>query len=404
MKGERLYVGRGIPCAILMKGMSTRSVHDGDRSMIYEGAINTPIFQSSTFAFPTDDPRTWEGEVPEGAYIYSRYSNPTVRAVEEKLASLEGGEEALAFSSGMGAISTALLAFLQKGDRVVAMKDLYGGTYGLLCNEMPRLGVEVDFVRTTSPEELCSAIDHRTKVLYLESPTNPLLKLIDIRETCRMAHEKGCMVLMDNTFATPILQRPLSMGVDVVLHSATKYLNGHSDVIAGFVAGGREDMAKVHQRRKLYGAVLDPLPAYLLGRGMRTLDLRVRRHDSNALHVARYLESHPSVSMCIHPGLPSHPDHELARKQMDGFGGMVTFEVKGGREAAERAMGRFEIIAKAASLGGVESLASMPANTSHVSYGKEERAILGIGEGMIRLSVGIEDPEDLCQDLERALG
>lgn len=386
-----------------MKGMSTRSVHDGDRSLYYEGAINTPIFQSSTFAFPTEDARTWEGEVPEGSYIYTRFSNPTVRAVEEKLASLEGGEDALAFSSGMGAISTALLAFLQKGDRLVAMQDLYGGTYGLLRNELPRLGVDVHFVPTTDPGKLCAAIDGRTRVLYLESPTNPLLKLIDIREVCRQAHERGCLVMIDNTFATPVLQRPLEMGVDVVLHSATKYLNGHSDVLAGFAVGRKQHMAMVHQKRKLFGAILDPLPAYLLGRGMRTLDLRVRRHESNAMAVARYLESHPCVSKCIYPGLPSHPDHELARRQMDGFGGMVTFEVKGGREAAERAMRRFQIIAKAASLGGVESLASMPLNTSHTSYGREERQKLGIGDGMIRLSVGIEDPEDLCQDLDQAL-
>jgi methionine-gamma-lyase len=357
--------------------------------MHYEGAINTPIFQSSTFAFPTEDPRTWEGEVPEGTYIYSRYSNPTVKAVEDKLASLEGGETAL--------------AFLQKGDKVVAMQDLYGGTYALLKNEMPRLGVDVKFVPTTSPETLCEAIDQRTKVVYLESPTNPLLKLIDVQGTCRMAKEKGCKVMIDNTFATPILQRPMSMGVDLVLHSATKYLNGHSDVIAGLVVGGKEDMAKVHLKRKLYGAVLDPLPAYLLGRGMRTLDLRVRRHCSNAMEVAEFLESHPQVSKCIYPGLSSHPDHELAKRQMEGFGGMVTFEVKGGRKAAERAIRRFEIIAMAASLGGVESLASMPVNTSHMAFNKEEREKLGIGDGMIRLSVGIEDPEDLCQDLDRAL-
>ncbi len=387
-----------------MKGLSTRSVHAGDRSMRYEGAINTPIFQSSTFAFPTDDPRTWEGEVPEGTYIYSRYSNPTLRAVEDKLASLEGGEAALAFSSGMGAISATLLSFLQNGDRMVAMQDIYGGTYALLKNEMPRLGVEVEFVPGTSVQELCAALNGRTKVLYLESPTNPLLKLIDVRETCRMAREKGCKVIIDNTFATPILQRPLSMGVDLVLHSATKYLNGHSDVIAGFAVGTKEDMDRVHVRRKLYGAVLDPLPAYLLGRGMRTLELRVRRHESNARRVADFLESHPQVSRCIYPGLCSHPDHALAIRQMDGFGGMVTFEVKGGRKAAEKVIKHFEIIAMAASLGGVESLASMPVNTSHVSFNREERKKLGIGEGMIRLSVGIEDAEDIIGDLERSLG
>ncbi|MCX6650425.1 MAG: aminotransferase class I/II-fold pyridoxal phosphate-dependent enzyme [Methanomassiliicoccales archaeon] len=386
-----------------MKGMSTRSVHDGDLSMRYEGAINTPIFQSSTFAFPTENPRTWEGEVPKGTYIYSRYSNPTVKAVEDKLASLEGGEAALCFSSGMGAISTALLSFLQKGDRMVAMQDLYGGTYSLLKNEMPKMDIEVGFVPTTSAEELCAAIDNRTKLVYLESPTNPLLKLIDIREVCRLAKEKGCIVMIDNTFATPILQRPLSMGVDVVLHSATKYLNGHSDVIAGFAVGSNENMEKVHAKRKVLGPILDPLPAYLLGRGMRTLELRMSRHVSNATTVAGFLESHPQVSKCIYPGLRSHQDHELAKKQMDGFGGMVTFEVKGGRKAAERALKRFQIIASASSLGGVESLASMPINTSHTAFSKEERSKLGIGDGMIRLSVGIEDAEDLCQDLDQAL-
>ena len=386
-----------------MKGMSTRSVHDGDLSLRYEGAINTPIFQSTTFAFPTDDPRTWEGEVPKGTYIYSRNSNPTLKAVEDKLASLEGGEVALGFSSGMGAISTTLLSFLQKGDKMVAMQDLYGGTYALLKNEMPRMGIEVKFVRTTSAEELCAAIDDRTKLVYLESPTNPLLKLIDIREVSRLAKEKGCRVIIDNTFATPILQRPLSMGADVVLHSATKYLNGHSDVIAGFAVGREADMKMVQEKRKVMGPVLDPLPAYLLGRGMRTLELRMGRHVSNAMTVAGFLESHPQVIKCIYPGLRSHPDHELAKKQMDGFGGMVTFEVKGGREAAERVMKRFEIIASAASLGGVESLASMPINTSHISFSREERQKLGIGDGMIRLSVGIEDAEDLCQDLDQAL-
>lgn len=389
--------------AIDMKGMSTRCVHDGDLSLRYEGAINTPIFQSSTFGFPTEDKRTWEGVVPDGTYIYSRNSNPTLRAVEDKLASLEGGEVALGFSSGMGAISTALLSFLKKGDRMVAMQDLYGGTYALLKNEMPRLGIEVIFVPTTSAQELCAEIDERTKVIYLESPTNPLLKLIDIKETCRLAKERGCMVMIDNTFATPVLQRPLSMGVDVVLHSATKYLNGHSDVIAGFAVGSKEDMTKVHGKRRVFGATLDPLPAYLVGRGMKTLELRVGRHESNAREVAGFLASHPQVIRCIYPGLSSHPDHELARRQMDGFGGMVTFEVKGGREAAESFMKRLKIFAKAASLGGVESLASMPRNTSHTSFSDEEREMLGIGEGMVRLSVGIEDPEDLIEDLDRAL-
>lgn len=385
------------------KGPSTRSVHDGDLSLRYEGAINTPIFQSSTFAFPTNDPRTWEGEVPQDSYIYSRYGNPTVRAVEDKLASLEGAEMALAFSSGMSAISTALLTFLESGDRMVAMKDLYGGTYGLLRNEMPRVGIDVRFVPSADADALAAAIDERTKVLYLESPTNPLLKLVDIKRACELAHEKGCMVMIDNTFATPIAQRPLELGADIVLHSATKYLNGHSDVIAGFAAGSRERMGLVHQRRKLYGGVLDPLPAYLLGRGMRTLELRMRRHESNAREVAKFLDSHSKVSKCIYPGLASHPDHELAKRQMDGFGGMVTFEVEGGRQAAERTMNRFQVFAKAASLGGVESLASMPVNTSHTSYSKAEREGLGIGEGMIRLSVGIEDIDDLLEDLGRAL-
>lgn len=386
-----------------MKGFSTRAVHDGELSDRFEGSINTPIFQSSTFKFPTDDPRTWEGEVPEGTYIYSRYSNPTVRTVEDKLASLEGGEEALAFSSGMGAISTALLAFLHKGDNIVTMNDIYGGTNNLMKNWLSNLGIEVRFVPTTDPQVLCRAVDDRTKVVYLESPTNPTLKLIDIREVSEIVKGKGCKVMIDNTFATPVFQRPLAMGADVVLHSATKYLNGHSDVIAGFVVGSKADMAKVHMARKVFGASLDPLPAYLLGRGMKTLDLRVRRHEANALQVARFLESHPHVSRCIYPGLPSHPDHELAKRQMDGFGGMVSFEMKGGRKEAERALDRFKIFFKAASLGGVESLASMPRATSHTSFSQQEREALGIGEGMIRLSIGLEDVEDLIADLDQAI-
>ncbi len=384
-------------------GRSTRSVHGGELVKDCHGAVTTPIFQTSTFFFPTDDPVTWEGKVPEGSYIYSRWGNPTVAAVEVKLASLENAQGAVVFSSGMAAIASTLLALLKQGDRLVSVEDLYGGTFSLMRDELPRLGVDVHMVSTTDKRAMERELGKGAAAVYLESPTNPLLKLIDIKAVVEMAHSVGAKVIIDSTFATPINQTPLDLGVDVVLHSATKYLNGHSDLIAGAAAGSREDMEKVSKKRILFGGSLDPMGAFLLMRGMKTLEVRMERHNRNALLVAKFLEKHEMVERVHYPGLPSHPQHELAEKQMRGFGGMVSFEVAGGREGAEKLLRSVRLIKRATSLGGADSLVSMPLNSSHSSLSPAERQRLGIPDSLVRLSVGIEDAQDIIDDLNRGL-
>ena len=385
------------------KGPSTKAVHSGERLDPHYGSVSTAIYQTTTYFYPTEDQRTWEGLVPEGTYIYTRYDNPTTRAVEDKIADLEGGERALVFSSGMAAISTALHTFLDTGDRMVSVEDLYGGTYNLMVNHMRRLGITIDLAPTTNTDRLIASISEGAKVVYLESPTNPLLKLIDIPAVVQAAHDVGALVMIDNTFATPINQRPLELGVDLVLHSCSKYLNGHTDLLSG-AAVGREGMIEaMAANRVVHGGVLDPIGSYLLGRGMRTLALRMERHNTNGLIMARHLESHPHVERVHYPGLESHPQHGLARQLLTGFGGMVSFEVKGGRRAAERVMRNLDLIKMATSLGGVDSLISMPRNTSHAALPPEVRARLGIKDNLLRLSVGIEDVEDLIEDLDHAL-
>ena len=384
-------------------GRSTRSVHGGELSKDCHGAVTTPIFQTSTFFFPTDDPVTWEGKVPEGSYIYSRWGNPTIAAVEAKLASLENAQGAVVFSSGMAAISSTLLAMLRKGDRLISIEDLYGGTFSLMRDELPRLGVEVRMVKTTDVEAMERELKKGAGAVYLESPTNPLLKLVDLKTVTEMAHSVGAKVIIDSTFATPINQTPIDLGVDIVVHSATKYLNGHSDLIAGAVTGSKEDMERVAKKRILFGGSLDPMGAFLLMRGMKTLDVRMERHNHNALEVARFLENHNKVERVHYPGLPSHPQHELAERQMRGFGGMVSFEVAGGRAGAERLLRSVRLIKRATSLGGADSLVSMPLNSSHSSLTPAERERLGIRDSLVRLSVGIEDVQDIIDDLNRGL-
>lgn len=384
------------------KGRSTTAVHAGELPPS-QGEVTTPIYQTSTFYFPTDDPLTWEGKVPDGSYIYTRWGNPTIRVAEDKLAALEGAERGLAFSSGMAAITSAVLSFVGKGDHLVSIEDIYGGTYSFFRSELPRLGVDVTFVDTTDIAAMEGAMRPNTKLVYLESPTNPLLKLVDIRAVAKVASEHGAKSMIDSTFATPINQCPIEMGMDVVAHSCTKYLNGHSDLIAGAVLGTAVDMELIYKKRILYGGSLDPLGAYLLIRGLKTLDVRMERHNRNGMEVARFLASHPMVEVVHYPGLATHPQHALARKQMAGFGGMVSFEVRGGRRAAEKVLRSFQIIKKATSLGGVDSLASMPLNSSHSSLSPQERHRLGIKDELIRLSLGIEDAQDLIQDLDQAL-
>ena len=316
---------------------------------------------------------------------------------------MEGAEQGLLFSSGMAAITSTILSSVGKGDHLVSVEDIYGGTYSFIRSELPRLGVDITFVDTTDPGAIDKAIRPNTKLVYLESPTNPLLKLVDIKAVVKVAKAHGIKSMIDSTFATPINQRPLDLGVDLVAHSCTKYLNGHSDLIAGAVLGKEADIQSISRRRILYGGSMDPMGAFLLLRGIKTLALRMERHNGNGMEVARFLESHPRVDRVHYPGLVSHPQHLLAKEQMTGFGGMVSFEVKGGRKAAEKVLRSFKVIKMATSLGGVDSLASMPLNSSHSSLTPEERDRLGIRDELVRLSLGIEDVEDLIQDLNDAL-
>lgn len=386
------------------KGIETVAARYGEYIDSRMGNVITPIFQTSTYFFPTKDPVTWEGEVPDGTYIYLRYGNPTERAVTDKLARMEGAEKGMLFSSGMAAISTTLLTYLGKGDHIVSVEDVYGGSFNLMQNAFPKMGIDVTLVDSTDTQQIIDSLTDRTKVLYLESPTNPLLKLTDIPTVTRAAHEAGVMVIIDNTFATPVNQNPIQMGVDLVIHSCTKYLNGHSDVLAGAVVGPARDMEAIWNKRIVFGGAPDPLASFLLLRGMRTLVIRMKKHSENGRAVAEFLEDHPKVDRVYYPGLESHPQHSLARKLLRDFGGMVSFDVNGSRSDAEKVLRSFELFAMATSLGGVESLASMPLNSSHYALSPEERARMGIKDQLIRLSVGIEDIEDLKGDLDNALG
>lgn len=384
-------------------GFSTIAVHAGERINEVHGAVTTPIFQTSTFFFPTEDERTWEGQVPDGSYIYTRYGNPTTRAAEDKIAALEGAEKGLAFSSGMAAITTTLLTFLKKGDHVVSVRDIYGGTFSFMKNELPRMGISVRFVDSSNTTGILDAINESPKIVYIESPTNPMLKIVDIPKIVEPAHKTGAIVIADNTFATPVNQNPIGMGVDIVIHSCTKYLNGHSDLIAGAVVGRESFINEIAKKRIVMGGVLDPFGAFLLLRGLKTLAVRMKKHNENGSAIAQYLEAHTKVERVYYPGLESHPQHALAKSLMRGFSGMVSFEVAGGRKEAETVLKSLRLIKRATSLGGVESLASMPVNTSHAALSKLEREQLGIKDSLIRLSIGIEDPEDLMVDLDQAL-
>jgi len=375
------------------QGFSTRAVHAGAPSRRAGEPLVAPIVQSSTFFSDTGS----DGEV-----LYTRYgNNPSQTAVAERLASLEGAEAAVVTSSGMGAIALALLAFLDAGDHVVASRDLYGGTHRLLTRDLSRLGITTTFVGPGG--RFSPALRKRTRVVLIEMPSNPALRVPDLDAVTRLAREKGVAVVVDATFATPVNFRPLEHCADVVVHSATKYLSGHSDLTVGVVAGGRSVVEEVREKMKSFGQAVDPHAAWLLERGVKTLGLRVERQNRTALALARWLESHPAVETVLHPGLPSHPDHEIASRVLNGYGGMLSLVVRGGDAAAQRVLERMRLFAVAPSLGGVESLASMPRHTSHKHMTDEERAELGIAPGFVRLSIGIEDEPDLRADLDQAL-
>lgn len=385
-------------------GFATKAVHGGQFPCPTTGAVTTPIYQTSTFVFRdvAEGAARFAGEEP--GYIYSRLGNPTVRALEEKMALLEGGEDAAAAASGMAAISAALLALVRKGQHVVAQRVIYGSTYSLLSRLLPDLGVEVTFVDRPSPDEIKRAARPDTRVLFLETPSNPTLELADLEALAELARERGIITIVDNTFMSPYLQRPLEFGVDVVVHSATKYIGGHGDVIGGVVVGRAAFIQEVKSRvLKDLGGIIGPFDAWLLLRGLKTLHLRMEKHSENALAVARFLASHPAVARVYYPWLETDPGYQLARKQMKTGGGVVSFDLREGFDACVAMLNGVRLCHLAVSLGDVDTLIEHPASMTHSVVPPEERLAAGISDSLIRLSVGIEDAEDIIADLEQAL-
>ena len=384
-------------------GAATLAIHGGENRHGFNGPVCTPVVRSSTFTFAdTAEMKRW-AEGKSKAYIYTRYGNPTLTVVEQKVADLEGGEAAVVTASGMAAISSALLAVAQTGDEIIATRQLYGGTYRLMRDVLPRMGIRVHYVGNDL-EGVGRLVNQRTRALYVETPTNPTLRLVDLRKAVQLTRRHKLVSLIDNTFASPVLQRPLDLGFDIALHSATKYLSGHSDLIAGAAAGSRKWMEKVRNMVIYLGGSMDPDAGFLLMRGLKTLEVRVRRQCETAMAVARFLARHPRVARVHYPGLASHPDHALARRQMRGFGAMLAFDLKGGLAAARRFCDRVRVFLLAASLGGVESLVVLPIYTSHYRMSSAELAGAGVSPGTVRVSIGLEDPKDLIDDLKQALG
>ena len=373
------------------RGLATLCIHGGTYQDKTTGGACSPIFTSTAYAFPN----------PANENLYPRYFNtPNQRVINRKLAALEQGEEALVFGSGMAAISTLLFAHLKPGDHAVFQSDLYGGTHQLITRELVRFGVEVTFSRNA--DEFAAAVRLDTRLIYVESPSNPLLNCVDLAAIAKLGRERGVLTIIDNTFATPINQNPIPLGFDAVIHSATKYLNGHSDVNAGVVVSSASVIRRLTECATNHGGMLDAHACYQLERGLKTLALRVHRHNENAARLARFLQTHPAVARVNYPGLPEHPDHRIAARQMRGFGGMLSFELRDPGQV-DRLLGRLHLVMPALSLGGVESLICVPSRTSHRLMTPAERQHVGIGDGLVRLSVGIEDIEDLLEDFEQAL-
>ena len=364
------------------------------------GPVTAPIYQTSTFEVTDNDEQI---RVTTTDRYYTRWGNPTITLAEQTLAALEGTETARVFASGMGAITTTILALLKSGDHIVAQRDIYGGVTKFLSQWLPKLGIETTFVDTTDYDQHARAIRPNTKLLYLESPTNPSLRIVDMKKTAALASQHGLISMIDSTFGTPINQRPAEYGIDLVMHSGTKYLSGHADLTCGVVSGRRDLIDQIDESRKTLGNCMDPHAAWLLIRGLKTLAVRVARHNENALRVAEFLEQQAKVRRVHYPFLKSHPQYAIARQQMSGGSGMVTFEVEGTGDDARRVSEAMRLFTLATSLGGVESLVSIPVLTSHAMISAEQRQKMGVTEQMVRLSVGIESVEDLIADLEHAL-
>ncbi len=381
----------------------TLAVWAGENGPFWEQSTQVPVVHSVSFGYNDMDEWLKVGQGRAYGHIYSRNTNPTVRAFEEKVCRMEGAEAATSFASGMAAISNTLFTLLSPGDRIVSIKDSYGGTSMLFMEFLPRFNIEVSLCETTDHDAIETEVGKGCQILYIETPTNPTLKVMDIARLSKAAHSVGALVIVDNTFATPINQNPLKLGADLVLHSATKFLGGHADALGGVICGPAELIKRVYHYREITGAALDPMAAYLLLRGMKTLYLRVRQQNENALKIANYLQSHPAVSQVFYPGLEVHPQHDIAKRQMNAFGGMLSFMIKGDFKEVCKFLPLLQYAHRAANLGAVETTAGPPAMTSHVECTKEEREALGIPESLVRYSVGIEDADDLIADLEQAL-
>jgi cystathionine gamma-synthase len=380
----------------------TKTVWAGEEKYLVHGATQVPVVLSVAYGY--DDMDRWYDVAvgKEEGHIYGRNTNPTVQAFEDKIKILEGAEAATSFSTGMAAISNTLYTFLRPGDRIVSIKDTYGGTNKIFTEFLPQIDVEVALCDTGDHEAIEAEVARGCKILYLETPTNPTVKITDIERMAKAGHAVGALVIVDNTFATPINQNPLKLGVDLVLHSATKFLGGHADALGGVICGSEELIEKIYHYREINGATMDPMAAYLILRGMKTLKLRVKQQAESALTIAQYLQTKEFVEGVYYPGLETHLHHDIAKRQMHGFGGMLSFSLKGGMDAVRHFLPRLQFANRAANLGAVETTYGPARTTSHVECTPEERAAMGIPEGLVRLSVGIEDIEDLIADLEQA--
>ena len=386
-------------------GLGTTAIHAGTLKNLY-GTLAMPIYQTSTFIFDSAEQGGRRFALEEAGYIYTRLGNPTTTVLENKIAVLEEGEAGVAMSSGMGAISSTLWTVLKAGDHVVTDKTLYGCTFALMCHGLTRFGIEVTFVDTSNLDEVKNAMKENTRVVYLETPANPNLKIVDLEALSKLAHTNpNTLVIVDNTFATPYMQKPLKLGADIVVHSVTKYINGHGDVIAGLVITNKElaDQIRFVGLKDMTGAVLGPQDAYYIIRGMKTFEIRMERHCKNAKKVVEFLNKHPKIERVYYPGLETHPGHEIAKKQMKDFGAMISFELKGGFEAGKTLLNNLKLCSLAVSLGDTETLIQHPASMTHSPYTKEEREAAGITDGLVRLSVGLENVEDIIADLEQGL-
>jgi cystathionine gamma-synthase len=384
-------------------GLGTRAVWAGERGERWMGATQVPVALSVSYSYETVEEWLEVALGKKAGYIYGRNTNPTVAAFEEKIRDLEGAEAATSFASGMAAISNTLFTLLSPGDRVVTIKDTYGGTNKLFVEFFPRFQIDVTLCDTADATAIEGEITNGCKLLYLETPTNPTIRIVDIARLAAWAHRNGTLVVVDNTFATPMNQRPLELGADLVIHSATKFLGGHADALGGVVCGAKELVQRIYHFREINGACLEPMSAYLLLRGMKTLHLRIRQQNESALRIAEFLASHAQVAKVFYPGLTAHENHEVARRQMSGFGGVLSFALHGGFDRVKSFLPGLRYANLAANLGAVETVAGPPATTSHVESTAEERAASGIPEALIRYSVGIEDVEDLIADLRQAL-